>query len=164
MRQKDQRCKASVIQPDSAFFPGIHDHNHPGKFGVLAWTHIQACVNTAKKVAFTRLENDRLTLQNAAFCLHSLTFSNRKIRGFLFFFLMVNLSFRSIIQQFSTGVHRRVDALKTDSFPLCCRYFPVTKHRVNWCLLEFSLIYFMFTAWVTHGTQVVFWCFPVTKQ
>ena len=33
-----------VIQRDGTFFPGMHDHNHPGEFGVLASTHIQTCV------------------------------------------------------------------------------------------------------------------------
>ena len=32
VRQKDHGCKASVIQRDSAFFPGMHDHNHRGEF------------------------------------------------------------------------------------------------------------------------------------
>ena len=75
----------------------------------------------------------------------------------LFSRLTVNSSIRSIIRQFSTtvnsrktsrftGVHRMVNALKTHCFPLFCRSFPVTKQRVNWCLWEFSLIYFMFTA------------------
>ena len=79
-------------------------------------------------VAFTRLENDRLTLQNVAFCVHSLTFSDHKIRDFPF----VNSSFRSIIRHFSTtvnirktsrftDVHNMVNALKTDCFPLFCR-------------------------------------------
>lgn len=43
-RQKDHGFKASVIQQDGTFFPGMHDHNHPGEFGVLASTHIQTCV------------------------------------------------------------------------------------------------------------------------
>ena len=133
---------------------------------------------TAKKVAFTRLENYRLTLQNAAFCVHALAFSDCKIRGFPFVFLTVNSSFRSIIRQFSTtvnsrktsrftGVHRMVNALKTDCFPLFSRRFPVTKQSVNWCLREFSLIYLMFTARLTPVYRLfsnVFWCFPVTKQ
>ena len=126
----------------------------------------------AKKVAFTRLENYRLTSQNAAFCVHSLAFYDCKIRGFPFVFLTVNSSFRSIIRQFSTtvnsrktsrftGVHRMVNALKTDCFPLFSRRFPVTKQSVNWCLREFSLIYLMFTARLTHGIQVAFICFLV---
>ena len=68
----------------------------------------------------------------------SLAFSDCKIRGFPFVFLTVNSSFRSIIRQFSTtvnsrktsrftGVHRTVNALKTDCFPLFSRRFPVTK-------------------------------------
>ena len=132
----------------------------------------------AKKVAFTRLENYRLTSQNAAFCIHSLPFSDCKILGFPFVFLTVNSSFRSIIRQFSTtvnsrktshftGVHRMVNALKTDCFPLFSRRFPVTKQSVNWCLREFSLIYLMFTARLTPVYRLfsnVFWCFPVTKQ
>ena len=128
--------------------------------------------NTAKEVAFTRLENYRLTSQNAAFCVHSLAFSDCKIRGFPFVFLTVNSSFRSIIRQFSTtvnsrktsrftGVHRMVNALKTDCFPLFSRRFPVTKQSVNWCLREFSLIYLTFTAQLTYGIQVVFQCFLV---
>ena len=36
-----------------------------------------------------------------SFCVHSLSFSDRKIRGFSFVFLTVNSSFRSIIRQFS---------------------------------------------------------------
>ena len=123
-------------------------------------------------MVFTRLENDRLTLENAAFCVHLLAFSDRKIRGFPFVFLTVNSSIRSIIRQFSTtvnnrktsrftGVHRMVNALKTHCFPLFCRSFPVTKQRVNWCLGEFSLISFMFTARSTHGIQVVFQRFLV---
>lgn len=44
VRRKDHRCKASVIQKDGAFFPGQHGHNHPGGFGVLASTKIQARV------------------------------------------------------------------------------------------------------------------------
>ena len=134
--------------------------------------------STAKKVAFTRLENYRLTSQNAAFCIHSLAFSDCKIRGFPFVFLTVNSSFRSIIRQFSTtvnsrktshftGVHRMVNALKTNCFPLFSRRFPVTKQSVNWCLREFSLIYLMFTARLTPVYRLfsnIFWCFPVTKQ
>ena len=127
---------------------------------------------TAKKVAFTRLENYRLTSQNATFCVRSFAFSDCKIRGFPFVFLTVNSSFRSIIRQFSTtvntrktsrfsGVHRMVNALKTDCFPLFSRRFPVTKQRVNWYLWEFSLIDLMFTARLTHGIQVVFQCFLV---
>ena len=121
-------------------------------------------------MAFTHLENHRLTLQNAAFCVHWLAFSHRKIRGFPFVFMTVNSSIRSIIRQFSTtvnsrktsrfnGVHRMVNALKTHCFPLFCRSFPVTKLRVNWCLREFSIIYFMFSARITHGIEVVFQCF-----
>ena len=102
----------------------------------------------------------------------SLAFSDCKIRGFPFVFLTVNSSFRSIIRQFSTtvnsrktsrftGVHRTVNALKTDCFPLFSRRFPVTKQSVNWCLREFSLIYLMFTARLTYGIQVVFQCFLV---
>ena len=98
--------------------------------------------------------------------------SDCKIPSFPFVFLTVNSSFRSIIRQFSTtvnsrktirftGVHRMVNALKTDCFPLFCRSFPVTKQRVNWCLREFSLIYRMFTARLPHGIQVVFQCFLV---
>ena len=34
-----------------------------------------------KKIMFTRLENDRLTLQNAAFFEHLLAFSGRKLQG-----------------------------------------------------------------------------------
>ena len=90
---------------------------------------MQPETHTAKKVAFTRLENYRLTSQNAAFCIHSLAFSDCKILGFPFVFLTVNSSFRSIIRQFSntvnsrktshfTGVHRMVNALKIDCFPL----------------------------------------------
>ena len=97
------------------------------------------------------------SLQNAAFCADSLAFCDRKIRGFPFVFQIVNSSFRTIIRQFSTmvnsaktsrftGVHRMVNALKTDYFPLFCRRFPVTKQCVNWFLLEISLIYFMFSA------------------
>ena len=83
-------------------------------------------------------------------------------------------SFRSIIRQFTTtlkgrktsrftGVHRMVNVLKTDCFPLFCRRFPVTKQRVKWCLLEFSLMYFVFTA--RHiGCQVVFHCFLMFSQ
>ena len=108
----------------------------------------------------------------SAFCVHSLAFSDCKIRSFPFVFLTVNSSFRSIIRQFSTtvnsrktsrftGVHRMVNALKTDFFPLFSRRFPVTKQSVNWCLREFSLIYLMFTARLTHGIQVVFQCFLV---
>ena len=125
---------------------------------------------TAKKVAFTRLENYRLTSQNAAFCVHSLAFSDCKIRRFPFVFLTVNSSFRSIIRQFSTtvnsrktscftGVHRMVNALKTDCFPLFSRRFPVIKQSVNWCLREFSRIYLMFTARLTHGIYIG--CFPM---
>ena len=44
VRRKDYRCKASVIQRDGAFFPGLHSHNHPGEFGVLASTQIQSRV------------------------------------------------------------------------------------------------------------------------
>ena len=44
VRRKDHRCKASVIQRDGAFFPGLHGHNHPGEFGVLASTQIQSRV------------------------------------------------------------------------------------------------------------------------
>ena len=44
VRRKDHRCKASVIQRDGEFFPGMHDHNHSGEFGVLASTKIQARV------------------------------------------------------------------------------------------------------------------------
>ena len=44
VRRKDHRCKASVIQRDGEFFPGIHAHNHPGEFGILASTQIQARV------------------------------------------------------------------------------------------------------------------------
>jgi len=51
--------------------------------------------------------------------------------------------------------------LKQIVFPLFCRRFPVTKQRVNWCLRQFSLIYLMFTARLTHGIQVVFQCFLV---
>ena len=51
-----------------------------------------------------------------------------------------------------------VDAFKTNCFPLFCRHSPVTKQHVNWCLWEFSLIYFMFTARLTHDIQVVFQC------
>ena len=107
-----------------------------------------ACTNTTtKEVAFTRIENDRLTLKNAAFCIHSLSFSDRKIRGFPFVFQTVNSSFRSIIRQFSTtvnsrktsrftGVHCIINPLKNDCFSLCCLRFPVTKQLVKWCLLE----------------------------
>ena len=60
----------------------------------------------------------------------------------------MNSSIRSIIRQFSTtvnsrktscfiGVHRMVNALKTNCFPLFCQSFRVTKRRVNWCLREF---------------------------
>ena len=87
-------------------------------------------------------------MKNAAFCVHSLAFSDCKIRGFPFVFLTVNSSFRSIIRQFSTtvnssktgrytGVHRVVNALKTHCFPLFSRRFQVTKQRVNWCLRKF---------------------------
>ena len=83
-------------------------------------------------------------------------------------FQPVNLSFCSIIRQFSTrvnsrktscfpGVHRLVNALKTDCFPLFYRHFLVTDQRFNWCLLEFSLIFLMSTAWFMHGIG----CFPM---
>ena len=51
VRRKDHRCKASVIQRDGAFFPGLHGNNHPGEFGVLASTQIQSRV---KKVHYIR--------------------------------------------------------------------------------------------------------------
>jgi len=54
-----------------------------------------------------------------------------------------------------------VNALKRDCFPLFSRRFSVTKQCVNWCLREFSLIYLMFTARLTHGIQIVFQCFLV---
>ena len=44
VRRKDHRCKASVVQRDGAFFAGMHGHNHPGEFGVLASTQIQSRV------------------------------------------------------------------------------------------------------------------------
>ena len=44
VRRKDHRCKASVIMQGGTFCPGMHDHNHPGEFGVLASTQIQARV------------------------------------------------------------------------------------------------------------------------
>ena len=104
---------------------------------------------------------------NIAKCGILLTFAC-VFRCFPFVFLTVDSSIRSIIRRFSTTVNSRktsrficVNALKTDCFPLFCRRFPFTKQRVNWCLLEFCLIYFMFTARLTHGIQVVFQCFLV---
>ena len=53
IHRKDHRCKASVIQRDGAFFPGMHDHNHPGEFGVLASTQIQASVKQVNIIYLT---------------------------------------------------------------------------------------------------------------
>ena len=108
--------------------------------------------------------------------MHSLAFSDRENRASSFVFQTVNSTFRSIIRQFSTkvnnrktsrfpGVQRMVNSqLKTDCFLLLYLRFPVTKQRVDWCLLEFSLIYFMMTARLTHGIQVVFQYFSELFQ
>ena len=54
--------------------------------------------------------------------------------------------------------------LKTDCFLLLYRRFPVTKQRVDWCLLEFSFIYFVITARLVHGIQVVFQYFLISSN
>ena len=85
-----------------------------------------------------------------SFCLHSLAFSDRNIRGFPFVFLTVNSSFRSIIRPFSTtvnsrkttrftGVHCMVNVSKPDCFPLFYGRFLVTKQRIHWCVRGFSV-------------------------
>ena len=129
-----------------------------------------------KKVALTRLENDPLTLQNVSFCVHSLAFSDREIRAFSFVFQMVNSSFPSLIRQFSTKVNNRktsrfpgfprvaIAPLKTDCFLLLYGRFPVTKQRVDWCLLEFCLIYLMMNARLTHGIKVVLQYFLICSN
>ena len=55
VRRKDHRCKASVIQQDGAFFAGMHGHNHPGEFGVLASTQIQSRVKQVQLIYFFKL-------------------------------------------------------------------------------------------------------------
>ena len=35
---------SELLTFNSAFFPGLHSHNHPGEFGVLASTQIQSRV------------------------------------------------------------------------------------------------------------------------
>ena len=55
VRRKHHRCKASVIQRDGAFFAGMHGHNHPGEFGVLASTQIQSCVKQVQLIYFFKL-------------------------------------------------------------------------------------------------------------
>ena len=55
VRRKDHRCKASVIQRDGAFFAGMHGHNHPGEFGVLASTQIQSRVKQVQLIYFFKL-------------------------------------------------------------------------------------------------------------
>ena len=96
-----------------------------------------------KMSVVTRLENNWLTLENAASFVHLLAFSDGKIQGFLFVFQPVNLSFRFIIRHFSItvnnrktsrflGVHCLVITVKTDCFPLFYWHFPVAKQLVNW--------------------------------
>ena len=55
VRRKDHRCKASVIQRDGAFLAGMHDHNHPGEFGVLASIQIQSRVKQVQLIYFFKL-------------------------------------------------------------------------------------------------------------
>lgn len=44
VHRKDFRCKASVIQRDGKFFPGQHQHSHPGVPGTFTVTEITACM------------------------------------------------------------------------------------------------------------------------
>lgn len=132
------------------------------------------CAITAKKVAFTRLENYRLTSQNAAFCLHSLVFSDCKILGFPFVFLTVNSSFHSIIRQFSTRWTAGKQAMLlvftawlTPWKQIVFRCFPGVFRSQNRVLTGVYKSFLSFTARLTPVYRLfsnVFWCFPVTKQ
>lgn len=53
VRWKDHWCKASAIQQDGVFFPGLHDHNHPSEFGVLTSTQIKARVTQVNIIDLT---------------------------------------------------------------------------------------------------------------
>ena len=56
-----KRCKASVIQCDDAFHPGLHPHNHPGEVGSLTATKIQSRVKqTCHSILFASCRKKKI--------------------------------------------------------------------------------------------------------